>query len=187
MVLKSSTHWLLYNQRKHRFITCSYVDFYWNVRGFTQGVHICRKTTAVMNAAFLVLVVDIVVICDPSQIINLIVTNNTVSSSTSVPLYESKIWPDGSLPWPEALWIHSLCCEDVAQWSIAAPQPTVSVLGFFSASFTESITFSHENMTPQVWALLCWMCQRGSKRQDRHDEEKWGRYGQMNGWAQWGA
>lgn len=152
-----------------------------------QEVHVCRKTTEVMNTAFLVLVVDIVVICDLSQIINLIVTNNTVRSSTSVPLYESKIWPDGSLPWPEALWIHSLCCEDVAQWSIAAPHPTVSVLGFFSASFTESITFSHENMTPQVWALLCWMCQRGSKRQDRHDEEKWGRYRQMNGWAQWGA
>lgn len=58
---------------------------------FTQEVHICRKTTEVMNTAFLVLVIDIVVICDLSQIINLIVPNNTRRSSTSVPLYESKI------------------------------------------------------------------------------------------------
>lgn len=90
--------------------------------GFMQEVHICRKTTEVMNTAFLALVVDIVVICDLSQIINLIVTNNTRRSSTSVPLYESKIWPDGSLPRPGALWILSLCFGAVAQWSMAAPQ-----------------------------------------------------------------
>lgn len=84
----------------------------------TDAVHSER-----INATSLVLVVDIVLICDLSQIVDLLVTNNTLRSPTSVPLCESKIWPDGRQPLPEALWIQSLCFKAVAQWSIAAPQP----------------------------------------------------------------
>lgn len=47
------------------------------------------------TAARLVLVVEIIMICDLSQIVNLRVTNNTLSSSTSVLLCASQIWPDG--------------------------------------------------------------------------------------------
>lgn len=105
----------------------------------------------------------------------------------------------------------TLCIKDPTRWQIAIAtgtlnpiivfqsccpviysccSATVSVLEFFNALFTESIMFSHENMTPRVWALLYCMCQREGARDRTGRTRKVREIGidrWTDGWAQWEA
>lgn len=86
----------------------------------------------------------------------------------------------------------TLCIKDLTRWQIAIARgtfnpvivfqsccpviyscspATVSVLEFLMPYSLSQSMFSHENMTPQAWALLCCMCQREWVR-DRTDRTR---------------
>lgn len=103
-----------------------------------------------------------------------------------------------------------LCIKDETRWQItvarAALNPSIvfqsccpvicsrrlasaSVFGLFNASFTESITFSHKNMTLRARARTC-ASAGGSEGRDgrgRGRAREIGMDGGMDGWAQWEA